>query len=260
MISTKNSFRVSLFSLALSLGVTMVPGLTLRSQAQPLVGATGVTLPNSWVISQAFNPPDRGAPSSTAGGATRGSCDKNAKALVSLLPSSKLGLTVADRPTFFWYIPESSTQTADFLLMSGDDTQVVYQASIAIPKTPGIVSFTLPPGATPALEQGKTYHWYFSMLCNPDAPSGNISVDGWIERVAPTATLAKQLEKATAPDLPGLYANAGVWHEAIASIASQRRSNPGNAKVEANWQEMLKSVGLSQVASEPLVGAAQIKE
>jgi hypothetical protein len=202
-----------------------------------------------------FKPPKVGAPENRKGGASRGSsCSSNRNSLKALLPVSNLGLTVEKYPTFFVYIPPISTQLAEFELHEGNaNSTVIYKTRFTVPTTPGIFTFSLPNNNTlQPLEIGKNYHWFFSIICDPQDRSEDIYVEGWVQRIQPSLTLANQLEKAAPRDRPALYAEAGIWHETIRTLAELRYSRPQDSTLLADWEELLKSVGLSKFAKEPL--------
>jgi hypothetical protein len=208
-----------------------------------------------WQISQAFKPPKRADPPPSAGGSTRGSsCLQKKTKLVSLLPPNKLGLTLAERPTFFWFVPQTSVKTAKFILLADKDKDdnVFYETTLKLPNQPGIISFTLP-NTAPKLPVGKTYHWYLTIVCNSRDASTNPWVDGWVERTQANASLSAALAKAQPQQLPRLYAEAGIWHEALASSIQLRRTDPKNLRTRMNWQTFLKSVNLSALTSEPFI-------
>lgn len=208
-----------------------------------------------------FKAPNRGAPASTTGGATRGGvCTPGNKVLMPLMPQQRLGLTFSDRPSFFLYVPPSPNQTAEFLLLGNDDTEVIYQSTFSLPTKPGIVRFDLPTDA-PALQVGKQYHWYVTLICDAaKGPSGNPSVEGWIERTTPSPKLAKAIKTTKPANRPALYAEAGVWHETVTSLADLRRRTPNDPKLLSAWKELMKSVGLDSVAAEPLFDCCLAKK
>jgi len=203
-------------------------------------------------ISLNFNPPNRGAPPATAGGATRGYCLQRQVNLVPVLPEKQVGLTLAARPSFFVYIPQVPVDTAELLLLSNEDTEVLYQRKFKIPATPGIVRFDLPTDA-PALAVGKQYHWFVSLLCNPTSPSANPTSNGWVERIETSPDLSKALATAKPGDLPTVFAKAGIWHETLTSLADLRRSAPQNSKLTQDWTSLLRSAGLEPLIAIPIV-------
>ncbi|WP_210407399.1 DUF928 domain-containing protein, partial [Hydrocoleum sp. CS-953] len=49
-----------------------------------------------------------------------------------------------------------------------------------------------------------------------------------------------------------IYSEAGIWYEALVTLAELIRSNPNDVKFTSEWQNLLNSVGLNEVATEPL--------
>ncbi|MEH2460149.1 DUF928 domain-containing protein [Nostoc sp.] len=212
----------------------------------------------SWQISQKFIPPNRKAPQTTAGGASRGSsCFLESKeTLTPLMPPNKLGLTLAERPTFYWFVPQIQVQTAHFSLLDGED--IIYETTFKLPKQSGIIGFTLPAKA-PSLKVGKQYHWYMVNACNSEELAEEINVDGWVERIQPTPDLSKLIARTNPKQLSQVYATAGIWYEAVHTLVQQRLANPSDRTVMTNWQALLESVGLKNLVSKPLVNICNEK-
>jgi hypothetical protein len=242
----------SLSTIPLALGSLVIPALPSYAQSHP----QQLAAPNGSLIAQAFNPPKRGAPSTTAGGATRGGCNTQRKQIIPLLPKEKLGLTIAERPSLFWAVSRLAANTAQLTILSDNESRVVYETTLSIPKTSGIMQFTLPQDA-PALKAGKQYHWILSINCKADESGNEMSVDGWIERIEPTPELAKALKTADPRQQVKLYAEAGIWHEALTTLATLRLSQPKDFRLSSSWRELLRSVGLSSVMFEPLINSNQ---
>lgn len=206
-----------------------------------------------------FKPPDRGAPTNTAGGATRGSsfCVTGKTPLTVLVPSSRIGLTVAARPTFFVYVPPTSAKTAEFVLQDDKDNDI-YRTTVELTGTPGVVSLALPATA-PALAVGKDYLWYFSIVCQPKDRLEDVFVSAWVQRVQPTKTVTDALKRASARDRPNVYAQASLWYDTLSSLAELRRSNPNDARLTSDWTQLLNFVGLNKVSREPLSRQSSLK-
>lgn len=240
--------KASLCFLTLSLSVFSAAA-QVQAQLQPVA--------KTWQISQAFKPPERGTPTTTIGGASRGSaCLKEKKALKGLIPENKLGLTFAEHPTFYWSVPLTTVKTAQLTLFTGQGKKVLYETNLTIPNKAGIISFTLPADAPP-LEVGKTYHWYLSLICDDSDYSNNPRVEGWVERTKPESPLMEKLAKADLQKLPTLYAEAGIWYEALDSLVQLRRTQPNDLKTRLDWKQFLNSVGLNAIANEPLIDCCQ---
>lgn len=243
---------------SLSLGLAIAPNLVseVKGQNQQVTRVKNL----AWEVSQSYQPPDRSAPSSTAGGASRGGCIENTGVLTSLMPKNNLGLTLTGYPTFFWYVPKSSAEALEFKLLDGKNGQVIYQKTLPVPENSGIVSFTLPNNELSApLEVGKMYHWFFTMVCPPNSDqelpdkSGNVIVDGWVERTEFSPSLVNKLENAAPSDRPALYAASGLWHDSLTTLVELLRQKPDDRNLKNQWKKLLDSVGLNVIVEQPML-------
>ncbi|MDX2231222.1 MAG: DUF928 domain-containing protein [Leptolyngbyaceae cyanobacterium bins.349] len=250
MSRTSHSIALCTSTALVLLGLSSIT--TLDAMAQVATSSAQLR-PNPIKMSQGFRPRSSGTAPPTAGGATRGgSCLKGDKQLTSLVPPDRLGLTYSGRPTFHWYVPKSPAKTAKFLVLENEDTDVFYETTLTLPEEGGIISFTLPANA-PALASGKQYHWFLVVGCSEIDQSANPSVEGWVERIAPEAAILSQLAKVDAMEQARIYAESGIWHEAVTTLAKLRQTNPQDATTIARWHELLKSVKLEAIAAEPLL-------
>jgi hypothetical protein len=220
------------------------------------VGIWLVALPTV-TLAQQYIPPQRGLPGRREGGGTRGDCLSSSQRLTALMPDTNFGKTIAEYPTFFWYIPDVQPQAAEFVLLDENDNEL-HRTRFQVTGDSGVISLSLPETAgMPPLEVGKDYHWYFSLVCDDVDRSGDPYTEGWIQRVEPDAALIARLETATARDRPAIYAAAGIWHDALASLADLRRANPQNATFVREWRTLLGSVELANVADQPFVSCCE---
>lgn len=216
----------------------------------------------SWLVSESFNPPSRGAPPRAADGGARGcGWQPGQKLMTPMIPGDAMAFTVSEYPSFFWYVPapsaldQSSGQkaaTVRFVLID-DHQNIVYQKRLSVPAS-GIMSHKLSPQEAPPLAENKQYRWLVSMVCDSEDPSANSLVDGWVERIPVSQELQAELDKATESDRPGIYARAGIWHEALTSLAYLLYQHPNDATILSRWHEFLRSVNLGQFSQEPLIG------
>ncbi len=248
---------------ALTLEFVIAPSVLARIQTR-LASLPGFALshPNSSNYSShnhrqinAQLPPPPKNPDETTGGGTRdgGRCPQDAmtsQPLTALSPVTEPGLTVADRPTFLAYVPQTTAQTVEFSLFD-QNNKGIYQTTFALTNTPGIVSFRLPPKAPP-LEIGKDYTWSLAMICNPKNRLQDQFVRGRIRRIQLDWALMNQIEKASPKERVSLYRSADVWYEAILTLFELQRSQPDDSSVSAAWKELLNSGGLNSLATEPL--------
>ncbi|MGE5658375.1 MAG: DUF928 domain-containing protein [Actinomycetota bacterium] len=211
----------------------------------------------------AFEPPQRGVPGRREGGGTRGGdCKFDPKEVTAIIPKTTMGRTLAANPTFWFYLPAALDKTVEIVLTDEANAlpdklnkQDLYsQRFRLITKTPGVVSVTLPSqDNSPILETGKNYHWVMSIHCDTDDPSADIFVAGWVQRVDATPTLVSELQQASPRDRFNLYAQAGLWYEALTTLAELRSSAPNDTALAQKWGELLKSVELDKIAQQPFV-------
>lgn len=209
---------------------------------------------------------DRDAPGHREGAASRGTCpaiDTRLTALVPAIgPTSNRGgeneksvwsLTTSARPVFWFYVPysTSSVRSAEFVLQDEEDNDV-YSTPVKLPDRPGVVSLRLPSTSQP-LETGKMYHWFFKVSCTPQNTSSPVFVEGWVERAIPNPTLARQLAVATPQQRVAVYAANGIWQDALTTVGELRLSEPANTALKADWNNLLQSIGLANIAAEPIV-------
>lgn len=242
-------------SLTVALQIIGVTGFSTLVNTPPAIHAQEI--PQRWGAN-AYEPPDDiGTPGKRQPGGTRGNstCSDTENQLRALVPVNSFGVTVAAYPTFSFYMPKikanDSKRRVELTLMSNDDTQEIYKTSFETGGNSRIISIGLPAHAgLPPLEIGKTYHWAFSIVCNSQERSEDISVHGHIQRVALKDSLSVKLNQASPKDKPGIYANAGIWFDTISSLAELRRSNPNDSAIARQWENLLRSVELNEIAKE----------
>ncbi len=179
------------------------------------------------------------------------SVSQNRVLVTPLLPNSGFGMTVAANPTLFVYVPRSRVQEAEFSV-SDEQGNDVYRATFALTATPGIVRLSLP--ATVSLAIGKNYQWQFTFIFDSIDRSNDVAVGGRLQRTELSPELKAKLENASDPlEQAKLYAKALIWHETLTILASLRGSNP------AEWEGLLKSVGLGYIANKPFVECCRIQ-
>lgn len=254
-------FKLSL-ALAVQLSATLGLSILLNNPSPSLAQAKG-GIPQRWEA-KAYQPPRGfGAPVRREAGGTRGedACtQRTQKRLTALVPQGSFGVTVAASPTLLFYMPkmnpEAPPKAVEFVL-ADDNENEVYKSTFKTTSKSGVVSISLPPNAgSPRLQVGKDYHWYLSIVCDPQERSNDIWVNGKIRRVELQANTTSQLQQAAPKDKAKLYAQAEVWFDALAALAQQRTNNPNDAGTLQEWEQLLKSVQLDAIAKEPLAQSA----
>jgi hypothetical protein len=244
------------------------PESVLMADRPPIVGAPGGRRGGGGAHYKPPKPPGTaGTPGGRPrGGASRGSCPKVEPPLTILIPSSQVaqaqngatatsvwGLSTSEKPTFWFFMPydNSTNFSAEFVLqdIEGND---IHRQVVVLPKQAGVVGVDLPDSVAP-LKPGVLYQTYLTVKCGSNRPSQSEFVKGWVQRTTLSPELANQIAAAKPQDRPAIYASNGLWFDALTTIAELRLQQPNDATLLAEWQSLLESVNLGDVANQPLV-------
>jgi hypothetical protein len=241
----KRFLHLTKLAVALSAIAATVPTLSapLQAQSQPILLSQNLN----------FQPPDVTAPSNRQGGTHRGDrkCPPGLS-ITPLVPTSNIGLTLTDSPTFFVYVPETDAGI-EFTLLSEKEDKLIYETGFKIDK-PGIVAVKVPTGdKTKSLELGKRYVWSFSMICDPLDRSADLVVKGWVERLEKQANIQSDLQKTDPMARLNVYAQNGIWYETLSALVELRTQTPSDSILTAEWNKLLQSQGLDSISTKPLV-------
>lgn len=171
------------------------------------------------------------------------------KAMVPLLPKTRLGLTTASHPTFMVYVPKTTAKELEFKL-EDQDANEIYQTTVKLKSSPSIVSVALPKSSR-GLEMGKDYKWVMGVVCQSSDAEAPF-IEGAVRRFEPSGQLKAQLNRAKPFEQAMLYGQSGVWIDAITNLATLKRTQPNNSEAATAWRDILNSVGLNAIANAPI--------
>ncbi|MEH1820010.1 MAG: DUF928 domain-containing protein [Nostoc sp.] len=206
----------------------------------------------------------KGAPQQATGGASRvGNYYLNSStvstteppALIALLPQNFYGTTVSERPTILVYLPTSNAQEAVFSLKD-EAGNMQYQMNIPVAEKTGIIAIKLPANA-PALVAGKNYQWFLALKLDGQLSPSTPYVDGWVQRIQPSAELATAMQEQDALKRATAFGKNGVWYDCVATLATAYTSEPNNANLRKQWEELLSSVSLKEIVKANLLASTK---
>lgn len=199
-----------------------------------------------------FRPPSRGTLSITRGGASRGDTAQ-VKHLQALVPQTSIGYTTAAYPSLMVYIPKTSAKLMVVRIRSADGKKTLFRKEMAVLQPPGIVRVNFEDTALPPLKISEQYRWSVSLVANVVDRSTATVVEGTLERIQPDAQLSQTLAKADLQQQAFLYAESGVWWNALLTLDDLRKAQPHNAALNYQWISLLDSVGLGAIAQMPIL-------
>ncbi|AFZ35022.1 protein of unknown function DUF928 [Stanieria cyanosphaera PCC 7437] len=195
---------------------------------------------------QEKNSSRNGLPVNRIAGGSRSSCLANNHRLVALVPEENVNLTASNSPKLFFYIPATKNPYQIEFVLRNQNDELVYETSIDTNQQSGIVSISVPNSVNfKGLEVNQNYHWYLSMICDPMRRSHDLVVEGWIRRIELETAFKKQLQNSNQIKQAELYHQKGIWHDALAALAEEPDAS--------QWSELLDSIGLEDLAQQPLI-------
>ena len=218
------------------------------------------TLAQAKTFNQPAIPPGPPPGGRVRGGAKRGNFPPTKHDLTALVPFTKesnsvinvWGQTTLEHPSWFFYVPytKDSRYVVEFVLQDQDSNEV-YQKAIALPDKPGVIRVSLPTTA-PALALDKQYRWFFTISSDREKNSPPTFVEGVIQRVQLSPAVVKELQTTELLKRYAIYAQNGIWYEALTILAQLHQKNPKDVALQTEWQNLLGSIHLDDIAAEPI--------
>jgi hypothetical protein len=93
------------------------------------------------------------------------------------------------------------------------------------------------------------YEWTVSLIQDPAQRSSDVLAGGVIRHVEASPKLQKITRSVSEQRLPFVYAEEGLWYDAIASVSDLIETNPNDAILRKQRAALLQQVGLSALAN-----------
>jgi hypothetical protein len=193
-----------------------------------------------------FRPPSTGAPSVRLTGGSRGNGD--AAVTLDVLAPDDIGVTTQEQPSLFWYQSKPADARFELTLLQENKVKPLVQVMIERSAKAGIQRLKLSEHGA-KLVPGVEYQWVVALITDPENRSTDLVASGVIQRVEPSDELKERVRQAAPSSLPGVYAEAGVWYDALAALSDQIESHPDDAGLKAARADLLEQVGLKPASS-----------
>lgn len=238
--------RMALASIALFSITVVAPPTPADAQQKP---AETASPPDAKATASApvYKPPLRGAPGGRVGGGTRGTGRE--AFILSVLAPAHTGLTTSEQPVLYWFISGPSSHPVELTLVDPQKTDPLVELRIEPPIAAGVHKVRLSDHGV-KLASAVPYNWYVAVMPDTGRRSKDILAGGTVERIALTDDIASRVSKAPKADLPMLYAEAGLWYDAMAALNDLIEQSPENRGLRDQRSALLRQVGLPDTTSE----------
>jgi uncharacterized protein DUF928 len=187
-----------------------------------------------------YNPPSRGAPGGRIGGGTRGGGNIF---VLSVLAPDHSGFTTSEQPSLYWFISKPTALPIELTVMDSQGIKPLLETKLPSPAEPGIQRVRLA-DYNVHLAPGAAYRWFVAVVPDADRRSKDILAGGAIERVDLQEDVKAKLAQASDNEVPFVYAQAGLWYDALKSISDLIDAAPQNQELRNERTALLKQVGL----------------
>lgn len=242
------SKRVVRFSMAGLLAVIVLSTMALdgrKGRLTPRRTAAQTSQPAP-VASLIYKPPLRGAPGGRVGGGTRG--PENAFPMLSVLAPDHTGLTMHEQPALYWYLSKAAAHPIEVTIIEDQGVKPFFETRLSPPIQAGVQRVRLADYGV-RLRPDVPYQWFVALIADPESRSQDIVAGGVIERVALSDTLRARLAQTTSPQALQIYAEAGLWYDAITVLSDLIEVASQDATLRQQRAALLEQVGLPEIAA-----------
>lgn len=201
-----------------------------------------------------YKPPRVGAPVGRVGGGTRGHGDP--LPVVLALAPDHTGLTTQEQPALYWYISAPTTHAIELTVIEEQAIRPLVETRLPSPAQAGVQRVRLAEYGI-RLKPEVQYRWFLALIPDADNRSQDVVAGGIVQRIEPPAALPARLAQAGEVQAPFIYAEAGIWYDALAALSEQIAATPADTRLRQQRAALLKQVGLSEVAQYDLQTAQQ---
>ena len=196
----------------------------------------------------AYKQPLRGAPGGRVGGASRGTIKPATPLPIvdQLAPADHTGLTTSATPTLYFRVSRRVNYPMRLTISAPRQPAPIIEADIPSPPAAGIYAVRLADYRV-RLEPGIVYTWSVSVILKPGAPSRDIVASASVLRVPADPRLDNAVRAASPVRRAALFAEAGLWYDAVAAAAGLGQQTALDA--------LMNEVGLTPSQTLPHSGA-----
>jgi hypothetical protein len=196
-----------------------------------------------------FLPQTSGAASVRVTGGSRGTGPETVA--LDVLAPDEIGITTQEQPSLFWFQSKPANARFELTLLQDNKIKPLVDVQVDRAAKAGVQRLKLADQGV-KLTPGVEYQWVVALITDPDNRSKDLVASGVIKRTEPNADLKEKLGKADTASLAGVYAEAGIWYDALAALSDQIDAHPDDQALRQTRAELLRQVGLKTAADAEL--------
>lgn len=228
----------ALFLVACLLSSWRGTGAALAAEA---AAKAAPTAPAQGTAKVKFRPPADGAPAVRVTGGSRGTGD--ATMTLDVLAPNETGLTTLEQPSLFWFQSKPANAKFELTLLQENKAKPLVQFTVDRSSKAGIQRLKLSEQGV-KLTPGVEYQWVVALITDPDNRSSDLVASGVIKRINPPAALKEKIDHASPDSVPAVYAEEGIWYDALSVLSDQIDAQPENKTLRETRADLLRQVGL----------------
>ena len=175
--------------------------------------------------------------------------EKWAFELLTLVPDHT-GLTTHEQPSLYWYLSVTTICPIELTISNDQAIMPLLETRLDAPAKDGVQQVRLGDYGV-RLELDVPYRWFVTLIVDEISPSKNPVAGGIIERITPSDSLRRQLHQGNKREAPLLYAQAGIWYDALSTLSELIERAPHDTALHQRRAALLAEVGLNNVVLRP---------
>lgn len=165
-----------------------------------------------------------------------------------VLAPNHTGLTTREQPSLFWYQSGPATTRFELTVIEPKKPKPVLRVGTDQADQPGIHRIPLAKHGI-SLTPGVLYKWTIALVPDPANRSQDVIASGTIQRIEPDAPLTAALADAAGGDKAAIYADKGIWYDALDAITNEIDASPKNKELRLQRAALLEQAGLKDAAA-----------
>jgi hypothetical protein len=168
-------------------------------------------------------------------------------ATLQVLAPVHAGLTTQSQPTLYWYTRTPVAVRFELILLDKEGTNPLLEVDAGSKKVAGIQQLDLGDHNI-SLQPEVAYQWSVALVMDEGSHKASVTASGVIQRMEPGEGLTSRIENNHGTDLVAVYANEGIWYDALDTISSMIAKSPEDQGLVAIRASLLSQVDLHAAA------------